>query len=237
MRRALLCFLLLCALGAAAQRVPTEDDVLTKTLDTESPYYYAPLMARYLAGDETLTADDYYYLYYGFAYQDAFDAHAEPPGSATMYAVFRNSSQPTDDEVRELIAAGRRNMAVDPFSPGNLNMMTWAYGLAGDTLAMRQSAARFHGVVGAIESSGTGMREKSPWHILRFTHANDVVAARGHKTVNRQVRSNTVEYLQLEPNRERAKGYFFNYERVYWKPYEGERVKKRSNWELNGIPL
>ncbi len=217
---------------------PVEDDVVARTLDTESEFYYPALMARYVAGDETLTGEDYHYLYYGYAYTPEYDAHAELPGESVMYDVLRSSGpRPSKEEAEALIEAGRRNMAVDPFNPANVNMMTWAYGIIGDTVAMRASGARFRGIIGAIESSGTGLRENSPWHILRFSHANDVVAERGLKIANRQVRSRTVEYIQVEPNPQRVKGFFFNYDRIYWKPYQGERITKDSNWEINGIPL
>ena len=41
-------------------------------MDAESPFYYPSLMMRYNAGDETLTDEDYHYLYYGYAYQESY---------------------------------------------------------------------------------------------------------------------------------------------------------------------
>jgi hypothetical protein len=220
-----------------APRVPVEDDIVKQTLSAESPYFYPRMMARYMAGDETLTADHYYYLYYGYAYDDSYDAHRELPGMNAMLEVFARTSTPSREDALAIIEAGRSNMLVDPFSPSNLNMMTWAYEIAGDTLSAVKSAARFRGVVEAIESSGTGLRESSPMHILRFEHANDLAAAYGFKIVNRQVRSTDVEYLQFDRNSARVRGWFFDFSRVYWKPYEGERRQRKSNWEFNGIPL
>lgn len=49
-----LCLLLLLPAWAGAQ-VPVEDDILARTLDSSSPYYYTTLMMRYRAGDPTLT--------------------------------------------------------------------------------------------------------------------------------------------------------------------------------------
>lgn len=220
-----------------AQRLPVEEDILPRILDAESPFHYPALMARYVAGDETLTADDYFYLYYGYAYDNNYDAHKELPGADVMYGVLRRTNNPSKQEAMAIVEAGKQNMAVDPFNPANLNMMTWAWEIAGDEAEAHKSAARFRGVIGAIESSGTGARERSPWHVLRFTHANDVIAARGLKIARRQVRSRTVEYIQVEPNPGKVRGCFFNYERVYWNPYDGERIEKKSNWEFNGIPL
>ena len=68
MKRLLLLLLLIPALAAA--KVPEEDNIIDRTMDSESPYYYPALMLRYNAGDATLTDEDYHYLYYGYAYQD-----------------------------------------------------------------------------------------------------------------------------------------------------------------------
>ena len=217
--------------------VPTEEDVLPKILSPDSPYYYMPMMQRYLAGDETLTDEHYFYLYYGYAYQAEYNAHLPLPGEAVMAAVFRTTTKPTREDALALIEAGRENMIVDPFSPSNLNTMTFAYSLIGDTLGAQINARRFEGIVRAITSSGTGLREKSPWHILRFTHATDIVAARGLVPVNNQIRSRDVEYIQVDRNPAGVKGCFFDFSRVYWKPFEGERVTKKSKWMFNGTPI
>jgi hypothetical protein len=218
-------------------RVPTEESVLAAILPTDSPYLYLPMMLRYMEGDATLTDDHYYYLYYGYAWQAEYDAHRDPPGEAAMYDIFRSTEHPTREQALALIEAGRENMTVDPFSPSNINMMTWAYQIVGDSLNAARSSARFRGVVKAITSSGTGMRERSPWHILRFSHAADVVNALGQEIERRQVRTREVEYIQVRRNAAGVKGYYFDFSRVYMKPFEGERVRKQSGWMFNGTPI
>ena len=70
MKNLLLTLLLLPALAAA--KVPVEEDIVAKTSDPDSPFYYTSLMMRYNAGDETLTDEDYHYLYYGYAHQESY---------------------------------------------------------------------------------------------------------------------------------------------------------------------
>lgn len=222
--------------GAQAQRVPDEDDIMNSIMPSESPYYYPAMMIRYLAGDLELTADHYYYLYYGFAYDDAYDAHAALPGEDRILEIFAETEHPSQAQARVIVEAARDNMLVDPFNPGNINMMTFAYGILGDTINEIISADRFRKVIATIQSSGSGAKENSPWHVLRFTHANDVVASMGHRIESRQVRTRTVEYVRLEKNSE-MKGLFFDFSRVYWKPYEGPAVRRQSRWKLNDIPL
>ena len=49
MKNLLLTLLLLPALAAA--KVPVEEDIVAKTSDPDSPFYYTSLMMRYNAGD------------------------------------------------------------------------------------------------------------------------------------------------------------------------------------------
>ena len=70
MNRLLLTFLLMPMLAVA--KVPDEEDILGRTMNTGSPYYYTSLRLRYDMGDSTLTDEDYHYLYYGYAYQEAY---------------------------------------------------------------------------------------------------------------------------------------------------------------------
>ena len=53
MKRLALLLLLLPALAGA--KTPDENDLLDRTLDSSSPFYYPNLMMRYNAGDATLT--------------------------------------------------------------------------------------------------------------------------------------------------------------------------------------
>lgn len=220
---------------AQGVRVPVEEDILARILDAKSPYYYPPLMIRYMA-DGVLTHDEYFYLYYGYAYQAAYDAHRELPGDKVMGDVLGKDALTREDAL-SIVAAGRANMAVDPFSPSNLNIMTYAYQLLGDSVGMKASAARFRGVVDVVTGSGTGLKERSPWHILRFTHANDIIAERGLTVIDRTVRSRTVEYIRVASNPAGVKGYFFDYSRVYSRPYDGPRVEKKNKLMFNGTPV
>jgi hypothetical protein len=223
MKKVLAIILTLWVWQAAAQdapRVPQEDDILAKTLSPDSPYFYRPMLERYLAGDMSLTDDHYFYLYYGYVYEPQFDPRAELPGEAQIALIFARHGEtlrgePTRDEALALLEAARQNMNVDPFSLSNINLMTFAYELTGDTLGARASADRFQKIVRTITSSGTGLRERSPWHILRYSHADDLIEARGLHITNRQVRSRDVEYIQVDRNPAGVRGYFFNFGRIY----------------------
>lgn len=227
-------------LPASAQvRVPDEEDILARTIDQNSKWYYPELMMRYVVGDTTLTAEDYYYLYYGYAYDVNYRPLDNIPDNTEVLELLSGVSTEgaTRSQAQMLLEAAKDVMLVDPFSPSNINVMTFAYGVLGDTLNERISADRFNKILATIESSGTGLKENSPMHVLRHEHVNDLLHTKGLRIVNRTVRSTKVEYVQVQRNGRNAKGYFFNFERIYWKRPEMIPEREKSNWMINGIPL
>ncbi|MBR2333198.1 MAG: DUF4919 domain-containing protein [Rikenellaceae bacterium] len=232
--------MLMIALSAAGQlRVPDEEDVLARTIDQNSKWYYPELMMRYVGGDTTLTVEDYHYLYYGYAYDANYRPLDNIPDNSEVLELLRGVGEQgaTRSQAQLLLEAAKDVMLVDPFSPSNINVMTFAYGILGDTLNERISADRFNKIVATIEASGTGLKENSPMHVLRHEHVNDLLLSKGLHIVNRTVRSTKVEYVQVQRNGRNAKGYFFNFERIYWKRPEMIPEREKSNWMINGIPL
>ena len=156
--RKLLVLLLFLPLMATA-KIPVEEDIIRQTLDSESPYYYPNLMLRYQSGDDSMTEEDYHYLYYGYAYQDAY----KPLNANSDMVDFEN---PTHESLEKLIAAVNDALVQDPFSPKLLNLLAFAYGALGDSKNEQINYNRMNSILATIEDSGNGLKEGSAWHIL-----------------------------------------------------------------------
>ena len=240
--RKLLTILLAALLGTPVvlgQVAPDNDDIFEQTLNHESPYYYPSLMLRYRSGDTTLTEREYYYLYYGYAFSD--DYRPLMPISAedrVLMAFEKAHGDPSYDNMRDIVRYAEEVMRFDPFSPTNLNFLAYAYGAMGDTLNERINYDRLTKVLAVIGDSGTGLTEKSPMHVLRFSHAADVLGTLGLSVVKRLVVSRTTEYITVanENGRQLSKGYYFDYSRVYWGDPEDAPQKERR-WKINDYPV
>ena len=161
MKRLLLLVMLLPALAAA--RVPDEEMILDRTLDAESPFYYPALMMRYNAGD-TLTDEEYHYLYYGFAYRDEYKPLATNPDLDKMLllAAGLDPDRPDVATLESLISFGTDALARDPFSPKVLNLMSFAYGALGDKVREKAYADRMNGILRTIIDSGRRIHGEDP---------------------------------------------------------------------------
>lgn len=240
MRRLVAIFLLLTvACAAGAQRVPDNDEILAAISDGDSPHYYPSLMLRYEAGDTTLTLDDYHYLYYGYAFQEAYKPLEPIKGEAELLMVLEHDPEPNEVEAAAMMRYARQVMEADPFSPKNINFMAYASLCMGDTLQARINSDRLDKVINTILSSGTGQKENSPWHVLWFSHATDVIGTMGHQINMRTVRTRTVEYVEVvRHSKDDPKGFFFDFGRVYWRKPDGPpRQKRVTGFEINGIPV
>ena len=237
-------FLILCGLllpVLAGAKVPDEDDILNRTMDTASPYYYTSLMMRYNTGDATLTDEDYHYLYYGYAYQEAYKPLEINPqlDRVLMLAAAVDPDRPERETLEELLLAGREALEKDPFSPKLLNLMAFAYGALGDKEQETAYFNRMNGVMRAILASGDALSQSSPRHILMFDHALDLLSAEGFRYGKSRVVSRTVEFVPLqEPyvvEGKKRKGFYFDFGRIYWNKPEGYTYKRDRTWQFNNL--
>lgn len=240
MKRFLLLLLALMPLLAMA-KTPVEQDIIDRITDQRSPYYYMKLMMRYTNGALDLTDDDYHYLYYGFAYQDAYKPLDTNVDKEEMLSLMKGMDP--DNVERErleqlLIRANAARMR-DPFSPQILNVLTFVHQKLGNDGEAQRWATHLNGVIRTILSSGDGLTIKSPRHILMFDHALDVMAAEGLAAGDARVVSRTVEFVPLLSAQviegKKRKGLYFNFERIYRNKPEGYTYKRERTWQFNNL--
>ena len=240
MKRFLLFLLALMPLLAMA-KTPVEQDIIDRITDPRSPYYYMKLMMRYTNGALDLTDDDYHYLYYGFAYQDAYKPLDTNVDKEEMLSLMKGMDP--DNVERErldqlLIRANAARMR-DPFSPQILNVLTFVHQTLGNDGEAQRWATHLNGVIRTILSSGDGLTIKSPRHILMFDHALDVMAAEGLAAGDARVVSRTVEFVPLLSSQviegKKRKGLYFNFERIYRNKPEGYTYKRERTWQFNNL--
>ena len=219
-------------------RVPDEDDILHQTLSASSPYYYTNLMLKYRNGLEKLTEEEYFYLYYGYLYQESYRPFVENRALDEMLLIMSSVDveMPSVAQLQSLIESGMEAMELDPFNPKVLNMLAFAYGALGDVQREQLYFDHLNGVLHTIESSGTGLKESSPWHILMFSHAYDLLASKGYQYGQSRIISRNVEYVPLtKVLKDRIKGFYFDYSRVYRNKPDEVVIKRDRTWQFNNL--
>ena len=143
---------------------------------------------------------------------------------------------PSVAQLQSLIESGMEAMELDPFNPKVLNMLAFAYGALGDVQREQLYFDHLNGVLQTIESSGTGLKESSPWHILMFSHAYDLLASKGYQYGQSRIISRNVEYVPLtKVLKDRIKGFYFDYSRVYRNKPDEVVIKRDRTWQFNNL--
>lgn len=219
-------------------RVPTEEEIINRTMISSSPYYYTNLMLKYRNGTKPLTADEYYYLYYGYAYSEDYRPFVDNAPLTEMLDILSriNPDEPTVGQMEAIVERGIESLEIDPFNPKVLNIMAFAYGALDDPEREALYFAHLNGILQAIESSGTGLKEESPWHILMFSHAYDLLASKGYAYQESRIISRSVEFVPLmRKTHDRIKGFYFDYSRVYRNKPDDISFTKDRTWQFNNL--
>lgn len=234
----LLCGILLCGclLETRAQRAPDNDSIQAAISDPGSPFYYPNLFGRYLMGDMTLNLEEYRHLYYGYVWQDTFKPFETPQAKDQILGILDRNPTPTPLELALIVEYGNTVMRTEPFNPTNLNFLVYAYGRLGDTINERINYQRLNMVEQTILSSGTGLKADSPWHIISFAHAADLLVLMNKRVGKPIVVTRNVVFYPLLEREDKIRGYYFDYGRIYW--FRPDVIPERKpGWEFNNQPI
>lgn len=236
MKRIFTILLSLFVIGSAFAATPNNDKIFAAINDVNSPLYYPNLILRYKEG-KPLTDNEYHHLYYGYAFQPSYKPLETNPSMTRVQEIMARISidQPSVNDIDELIAAGIAAMECDPFSPTLLNILTYAYGASGDRVRELAYSEHLRGVLRCIEQSGDGLKEKTPMHVIMFSHGLDYIASKGINYLKGRIISRTVEFVPFDFPREKVKGYYFDYSRVYWNKPDNYTFKRERTWQFNNL--
>lgn len=219
-------------------RVPDEEDILRQTLSVSSSFYYTNLMLKYRSGQEPLSADEYFYLYYGYLYDEGYRPFAQNRALDEMLLIMSgiDTTQPMVSQLEALIERGVEALELDPFNPKVLNILAFAYGALDDPHREQLYYNHLNGILATIESTGSGLKEASPWHVLMFSHAYDLLASKGYQYGEGKIISRTVEFVPVVKRQdEKTRGFYFDYSRVYRNKPDDVTIKRDRTWQFNNL--
>ncbi len=220
---------------------PDEDDIIEQTVSPQSENYYPNLMLRFRSGDNTLTLENFHYLYYGFAYDDAYKPLAVNPhiDKLLLLAAGLDLENPHIEILRDIINVGEQALDYDPFSPKIWNLLGYAYSALGNEEKALDAASNVEMILSVIKASGGGLRQNDPQHILMFDHALDLMAAENLVHRKAAVVSRTVEFIGLMTPRKvdgvKVKGFYFDFGRIYRNKPDYVTYQKERTWQFNNL--
>ena len=236
MKRLFSIFIAALVAASAMAATPNNDRIFAAITNVDSPLYYPNLMLRFKEG-KPMSDDEYHHLYYGYAFQPSYKPLEANSAMVRVQEIMARISidKPSVHDIDELIAAGIAAMEHDPFSPTLLNILTYAYGAAGDRVRELAYSDHLRGILRCIEQSGDGLKERTPMHIIMFSHGLDYIASKNINYLKGRIISRTVEFVPFDFPQNKVKGYYFDYSRVYWNKPDNYTFKRERTWQFNNL--
>lgn len=222
-------------------KVPDEDDVLLTITDPKGDFYYPNLMLRFEMGDTTLTYEQYHYLYYGYVYQEEYKPLEANPQMDNLIVMTSgiDIDNPQVEQLNSVISIADQILKRDPFNPKVWNILAYAYGGLKDSVKEREAYDRVEKILHTIDSSGDGLKEKSPKHILMFDHALGFMSSENLNYKQPMIVSRNVEFIPLitpmNVDGKKFKGYYFDFNRVYRHKPENVTYTRDRTWQFNNL--
>lgn len=244
--RKLLLLILAASFGVAraqtadsmAVTAPDYKQIAAEVADIASPYYYPKLMARYEKGDTTLTLDDFRHLYYGYPDQPDYKPLLTSPYADSLERAFGKKTRLEAQDFRRAVGFAREILKEEPFSMRDMNALAFAYQMLDEPEKAAAQMFKIKGVLEAIRSTGTGLKEESPWYVIYMRDAEDVLNLIGAKFTKFIILTRSVEYAPVyNMENKRDKGYYFDYSEVYKRrpDYLDELPKQKRKFEVNPL--
>jgi hypothetical protein len=221
-----LSFLLIVYCNVHSQQLryqkPDYDLINKEIQDSSSKFYYPKLMSRLVVFDTTLSEAEYRYLYYGYIFQKEYQPYWTSPDEENLTKFYRS------DKIKEkdydlIIKLASHSVKEFPFDLRQMNFLGYVYHLKGDEEMAKKVAYRFHGIFGAILSTGDGETCETGYHVISVSHEY-VMLNYFHSQMKQQALEGDCDYLELVKDERNIDGIYFNIKQLFEK--NSENIKK-----------
>ncbi len=226
--------------GAEYPSAPDYDKIFREINTDTSPYFYPELFSRYQAGDTTLNLEDYRHLYYGYSFSSDYQPLQKRIYSDSLALVLsqnKDSLMLSPELFREVERLCLLSLQSEPFSMNFTNFLTYIYQMSGETELAKRYSYQLKMIKQAIMSSGTGLSDKSPWHVLYRSDMLDLLASLKARPSKRIYVTAQIEYFHLPVKNGDARGYYFNTGRIFSVPLQEnlkiENTQPKRRFEFN----
>jgi len=197
---------------------------LGKTIkDASSPFYFPTLLKRYNADDTTLSIKDYWYLYYGYSFQEAYSPYGKSELNDELKTLLAKKDK-TEEEVNKIIELEKAVLKEYPFNLRNLNALVNMYDRKKDTVNADKTYKKMIGIGKAILLSGDGRSDSTAMYVISVEHEYDMIGLMGFEFAGNQklvqYKGSQLDYMKIEKNDAGIGALYFNVDRLFAKMEE-----------------
>lgn len=194
----------------AKDSVPDLKAIEKSISDKSSSMYYPILLARYKAGDSTLSIVEKRHLYYGNTFQPNYSAYGHFGYSDSLRNLL-NKGELANDDYWRIITFSDSILLDDPYDLRTLKYRTYAARKLGNTAIHDIAYRQIDMVFDAILSTGDGKTAKTALWVTSIDHEYEILHILGFEFGGSQsLVDGPCDYLTVKKNKYDISGLYFN---------------------------
>lgn len=191
--------------------------------DKNSKFYYSNLLQRLSANDTLLSNEEYRHIYYGYVMHPNYNPYGETSKEEKLQKFYRSQELEKKDYTK-IIDLANQSLKEFPIDLRLMSFLAYVYHLNGDDLLAKKVSNNFHGLLGAIMSSGDGLECETGFHVISVSHEYVILNMFGLENVSQSLIGNC-DYLKFEKDKYKIPGLFFNVNKLQEKNLEILKAK------------
>lgn len=194
---------------AQEHRVPDLEDIKAKTTDSLSAFYFPLLTQLFANHSENLSADDYYYLYYGNAFREDFSGY----GSSNDLQEARKLMKEEEPDWQEVFDLLDKALQTDPVNTDILYYYAVALDNSGDEDASNQMYRKLFKLLEVPMSSGDGLKEETAMYVTAIRDEYFILSIYEYEMTSQSLlsgKNGAMDYMEVKKNEDKVKGMYFN---------------------------
>jgi hypothetical protein len=180
--------------------------------DSTSGLYFDDLYKRFKNSDTTMTLEEVRNLYYGFSYQDEYTAIIVSDELDSLNTIMEKPYHSNNDYLR-VIEFANTHIEKYPFDVNVYSMLIHAYEVMQQIDKREEVISKIYMIVDAIMSTGDGMTEETPFHVIYVAHEYLIATVLDLEVTGNALIADNIDLLTIAENDKDITGLFFDMRR------------------------
>ncbi|WP_415328941.1 DUF4919 domain-containing protein [Chryseobacterium sp. MMS23-Vi53] len=194
-------------------------DLIHKNIENKkSEFYYPNLLKQLKENDTVMTAEQYRHLYFGQIFQPDYKPYKISKKMDEMQK-FLSGENITEKDLPRGIKLFKEALDENPLDMRAMNYFAYLNHLNNDDNTAKKISRNLHGLLGAILSSGDGLKCETGFHVISVTHEY-VLMNMFELESKSQSFDGKCDYQQFEKDKYKIPGMYFNVSKFYGKMFD-----------------
>lgn len=202
---------------------PNYKTIKSNIEDKNSKFFYPNLLQRLSVNDTLLNNEDYRHIYYGYIMHKDYNPYGQTSKDDKLRTFFLSKELDKKD-YNEIIDLANQSLKEFPIDIRLMNFLAYVHHLNGDEAMFKKVSTSFHGLLGAIMSSGDGLKCETSFHVISVNHEYVMLNMFELENVSQSLVGNC-DYLAFEKDKYKIPGLYFNVSKLQEKNLEILKAK------------